>query len=107
MPGTNGGGNFSWYSPLVSNRSGKQTPAARTSMTTLLPPRLTSSISVYPMPPGPDSARTTQSFMTLERESGLWRRGEVRGLGPVRGNVLDGRRLVERDALVLEQRDVL
>ena len=33
-PGTNGSGGFIWYSPRVSSRSGKLTPAAATSMTT-------------------------------------------------------------------------
>ena len=36
-PAMNGGGTFSWYSPLVSSRSGKHTPAARTSMSTIAP----------------------------------------------------------------------
>jgi hypothetical protein len=46
MPGTNGGGCFSWYSPLVISRSGKHTPAAPTSMTTLSSSPITSSTSV-------------------------------------------------------------
>src|SRR5438270_407149 len=82
-------------------------PAARTSMTTWLPSALTSSISVNTMPSGPDSSCTTQAFMSLELESGLLGCGEVRDLGPMRGDVLHRRWLVERDAVVLEQRGTL
>src|SRR5580693_3314043 len=88
MPGTNGGGNLSWYSPLLSSRSGKQTPAARTSMTTLPPSSTTSAISVYTMPVGPDSFCTTQAFITLQLESGFLRLSEVGDLGPARGDIL-------------------
>ena len=45
-PGTPGG-SLSWYSPRISSRSGKQTPAAPTSMTTAFPEgSAASSISV-------------------------------------------------------------
>ena len=45
VPGTNGGSSLSWYSPLISSRSGKLTPAAPTSTTTM-PSPATSSTSV-------------------------------------------------------------
>ncbi len=37
LPGTNGTGGFSWYSPRVCSTSGNDTPAACTSTTTPLP----------------------------------------------------------------------
>ena len=37
LPGTNGSGGLTWYSPRVCSTSGKATPAARTSTTTPSP----------------------------------------------------------------------
>ena len=37
LPGTNGSGGFTWYSPRVWSTSGNETPAACTSTTTPLP----------------------------------------------------------------------
>src|ERR1700677_2225231 len=63
MPGTNGGGTFIWYFPLINSRSGKHTPAARTSTTTNSPPVARSGTSVNTSPDGPDSFWTTTAFM--------------------------------------------
>src|SRR5271163_5329086 len=76
-------------------------------MTTLPPSSLTSSISVYTMPVGPDSFCTTQAFMTLQLESGFLRLSEVGDLSPVRGDILHRRRLIEVGTVVLEQCDAL
>src|ERR1700761_5246467 len=110
MPGMKGGGSLSWYSPLLISRSGKQTPAARILMARTWSLPTTSGTSVYSRPSGPERSCTTQAFMWLrsaDREVGRLRRGQVVDFTPVRSDVVDRRRGLEGDALVLEQRGAL
>src|SRR3954447_19691233 len=86
VPGTKGGSSLSWYSPLISSRSGKLT-----------------------RPEGPESSLATSAFTptSADLEGRRLRGREIGDLAPLGGHVVDRRHRRERHPVVLEQRGAL
>src|SRR3954469_3954866 len=85
LPGTNGSGGFTWYSPRLWSTSGNETPAASTSTTT--PPSGASMCS------GPGSGTSTSFRLEGPDSSTIWTARTVAHPTVARGHRIPGTRL--------------